>query len=373
MGNFLSDALGTSSQYEATANQAGNPYDPETLRRAQENQAALLGQQQQLGGMLQQQAAGKGPNPAQTQFMQNVAQNQANTQGLIASQRGLNPALAARMGANANAASNAQAAGQAAILQQNQQIAAQQQLGGLYGQMQQGNLGQQGLYVQGQGNAMAANVATAQGNQKAAQGIVGGIFGGAGAAMGLARGGMVPKMAAGGDVSVQMPPMEIEGQGSLWNKSLEAPPIDFSNPIAPQQNDPMQPRSALAQILKRPTFGPQDPMQQGLTTFGAGLGDQLRGARAGGADRTTPSDNLFPGFAMGKAKGGAIQSFKPGGKVAGKPKYKGDDYRNDTVDARLSPGEVVIPNHITQKPMKEAVQDGAKFLAAVLAKKGRKS
>ena len=123
--------------------------------------------------------AGQGPNPAQTQFQQNVAQNQANTQGLIASQRGLNPALAARMGSNAQAAANAQAAGHLAVMQQNQQpLQATQNYQNLLGQQQQGNLFQQGLYTGANANAMAANLAAAQGNQRAATGIVGGLLGG---------------------------------------------------------------------------------------------------------------------------------------------------------------------------------------------------
>lgn len=392
MGDFLSGVLGTKSQYNPTPYQSGNPYAPETLTGALQDKSTIFNQQQALGQTLQNMIAGKGPNPAQTQFLQNIAQNQANTQGLIASQRGVNPALAARMGANAQAAAGAQAAGEAALLQQQQQRQATQDYGALLGQEQQGNLGQQGLYVQGQGNAMAANVATAQGNQKSAQGIVGGVLGGAGAALGLAKGGPVPmpgtqrgnlmwvpeamrnRMADGGNVSIAMPPMEIQGAPFV----PQAQPIDFTNPQA-APTGANQPESALAKLLKRPTIGARDPLQEGLTMFGAGLGDRLRGSPANATVAEQPAPKIgeasaIPGMAISEARGGKVPlDFKPGGKVPGHAKIKGDSLKNDDVPAMLSPGEVVVPRSVTTLPKDKAVEKGADFLAAVLARKKRRA
>lgn len=59
----------------------------------------------------------------------------------------------------------------------------------------------------------------------------------------------------------------------------------------------------------------------------------------------------------GKAHGGEIQAenvpatnFLEGGQVPGKPIVSGDSAVNDTVPARLSPGEVVIPRTVVQNP-----------------------
>jgi hypothetical protein len=140
LGDFLGNLLGTSSEY-----QAASPFGADVTQQNLQNQANVNASQIQLAQQLAAQTQGQGPNPAQQQYQQNVQQNVANAQGLISSQRGLNPALAARMGVNAAAQANNQAAGQSGILQAQQQLAAQQQLGGLYGQMQNANLGQMGV------------------------------------------------------------------------------------------------------------------------------------------------------------------------------------------------------------------------------------
>ena len=43
-----------------------------------------------------------------------------------------------------------------------------------------------------------------------------------------------------------------------------------------------------------------------------------------------------------------VHNMKDGGKVPGEAKVAGDSYKNDTVKALLSPGEIVLPRHITQ-------------------------
>lgn len=80
-------------------------------------------------------------------------------------------------------------------------------------------------------------------------------------------------------------------------------------------------------------------------------------------------------FGAGMANGGQAKSYvgdrlKNGGHVPGKPKTKGDDYKNDTVKALLSPGEIVIPRSIAQG--RNAPKKAAEFVAAILAKQGMK-
>lgn len=204
VGGSPYDTLGVNNNF-----QAQTPYSYEDFQRQQQNQQQIYGQQQQLVQALQAQAAGQGPNPAQAQYMQNVQNNVANAQGLAASQRGINPALAAKMGSNIGAQANQQAAAQSGLMQAEQQLGAQANLGNLYGQMQTGNLGNQQLYNQMYGNAQGLNAKTAESNTQAHAQLLGSILGaaGKGAAMGAAHGGIVPNYADGGMItnSGQMP------------------------------------------------------------------------------------------------------------------------------------------------------------------------
>lgn len=81
-------------------------------------------------------------------------------------------------------------------------------------------------------------------------------------------------------------------------------------------------------------------------------------------------NNPTAGFNQGGmcyAKGGEVHSheicMKMGGKVPGTPKMSGDHTANDTVPARLSPHEIVVPNSVTQRP--DAPQAAAKFVAGI--------
>jgi hypothetical protein len=151
--------------------------------------------QNNLAQALQAQMNGTGPNPAQTQYLQNVQNNIANSQGMIASQRGLNPALAARMGVNTASNLNQQGSLGSALLQQNQQIAATSNLGNLYGQMQGGNLNYIGEQDGLNNSANKLNAGVAAGNANRNAGIAGGLInagGGLGAAaVGAAHGALI--------------------------------------------------------------------------------------------------------------------------------------------------------------------------------------
>lgn len=62
--------------------------------------------------------------------------------------------------------------------------------------------------------------------------------------------------------------------------------------------------------------------------------------------------------------GGMAAGMSDGGKVPGTPKVFGDDSRNDTVPAKLSPGEIVIPRSHSSSP-----EAAAQFVRALQAKK----
>lgn len=71
-----------------------------------------------------------------------------------------------------------------------------------------------------------------------------------------------------------------------------------------------------------------------------------------------------------KARGGKINvgsKLKEGGHVPGKASVSGDSYKNDTVKALLSPGEVVIPRSVMHS--KDPVNNAAKFVASILMRK----
>jgi hypothetical protein len=370
MGGFLSGILGTDSQYQASPYQSGNPYSQTVLQDELSKQAEVYRGQQALAQALQQQMNGNGPNPAQTQYQQNVQNNVANAQGLINSQRGLNPALAARMGSNAASAANQQAAMQSSLLNQQQQLGATQNLGNLYGQMQQGNIGQQALYTQAHQGAMQTNAAVANANQQAAQGIVGGLLNSAGPALGvLAHGGMVKGYADGG--------MTDDPQA-----------MNYSSMTEPASN---RPQSQAGKFLKgfdsmgNTNAGNVSPvLTQGFGSLGAMGANPALSAAISGSKRKPMSMPLLsdpkslsavggaaefgPEMAMVAAHGGRVPvNFKPGGKVPGKAAVKGDSFKNDTVPAIVSPGEIVLPRSITMS--NDAPERAKKFVAAILAKR----
>jgi len=72
------------------------------------------------------------------------------------------------------------------------------------------------------------------------------------------------------------------------------------------------------------------------------------------------------------ATGGNVgDALKAGGHVPGQAKVAGDSYKNDTVNAKLSPGEIVIPRSVINS--KDPIKGSAEFVRAVLAKKGKRA
>jgi hypothetical protein len=105
--------------------------------------------------------------------------------------------------------------------------------------------------------------------------------------------------------------------------------------------------------------------QQGL---GGGLlnaAGGILGLAEGGQVPGGPQSHF--GKTMHAASGSSI-TMKRGGEVPGTAKVSGDSPKNDIVDAKLSPGEIVIPRSVANA--KDAPKKAAEFVAAVLA--GRK-
>lgn len=187
IGSLLGDVVGGNSDYHVD-----DPYSHDQLMQALNNSNQVYGQQQNLGNMLMAQSQGQGPNPAQLQYQQNTQQAIQNSAGLLASQRGLNPALAARMASQNAAQMQGSAAQSAATLQAQQQLASQNQLQSLYGTMGNQQLSQQGAINTANLGAAKINADVAAGNAANAAKQGGGLINGIGAAIGLSHGGPVP-------------------------------------------------------------------------------------------------------------------------------------------------------------------------------------
>ncbi len=302
----------------------------------------------QLSGI----AAGTGPNPAQAMLNQATGANVANQAALMAGQRGVNanPGMIARQAANAGAGIQQQAAGQGATMQANQSMNAINSMGGLANQQvaqQQGALnslnnqaqGQQSLNQSGATAGSQINAGVAAANESEKMGIINGVTGAIakGAAM-LAEGGTVPAI---GDVS--------GGAKSNVAKELIAPTAPKSDALQTGENLGNSLMSAGKAIAR--------PAPVGGST----------GAVGGSAPAGKATLSAF--LAKGGNVGGKLKS---GGKVPGKPKVGGavNSYSNDTVDAKLSPGEVVIPRSVMMG--KDPVNGAAQFVAAIMAKQGLK-
>jgi len=347
---------------------------------------------------LQNVAAGNGPNPAMAQYNQNVQNNAKQQAGAISSIQGISPALASRMATQQGSAAMQNAAAQGATAESQQQL---------------GAMGQAANVANAQAtnaNAMQSNINNVNGNlanttMQGQQGLIGGVLGGAGAAFGMAGGGIVPRYADGGSISQPFSPLS-----SLPQVSLSAGP-----------------QSSAGQFLGGGNAGAQ-ALNSGMSKLGSGISSAMKPAAAPTVDKSSAIGDYAPGgneiystpnyaanamnlhggadpmvsnyasqlmgAATGMAKGGQVKAMlspgeayippqklkdavrkknplADGKRVPGKPKIPGDSYANDVVPAKLEAGGVVIPNSIMQS--KDPAKGARDFIADIIAKrKGRK-
>lgn len=292
-----------------------------------------------LAQMLQQQATGQGPNLANALLQQATGQNVANQAALAAGQRGAssNVGLMSRQAAQAGAQAQQQAASQGSINALQQQIAAQQALGGVYGT--QGSLANQNLGIQqagqqaqnslitgaqGSNNQLGANIAAQ--NAATNQGLIGGVANMGAKLIGMADGGM-PALSI----------LPQWGQGSNFG---------FNFTSGKKAKDPMAGATNAVSDASGVEGGAQ---------LAGDAGPMMAVAAQGGGVSDLPFMPI---------------DFKRGGTVPGKPKVKGNNLKNDVVPAMLSPEEIVVPNSVTQSS--DPVGNGAKFIAQVMAGKHRR-
>lgn len=412
------NALGTLPQYQSLYGQQGSLAGGQlglagTAAGIQGAQQGLYGQQQGLADVLMAQSRGEGPNPAQAQYQQNVNQNIAQQASAIASARGINPALAARMAAQQGAAMTQQAAGQSAIMQAQQQLAAQQQLQAQQQAMGQNLLGQgatlntagglSGLAGQTYGN-MGQNL-TGQNN---VYNTAGGLYGGAGntaqgvgqlganvlgtgvsglhgynqdtinsslGAQGISATSQNSGNAILGNEAQEKTRLNaavlggvLNAGGALGAAAIKAPPVNV-NPTVPAGSA----TSASTDVASTGGYGSPD----------AGSGSATGGNAEWGQDTgvaLNDSGNNWIGGGQGGgtlwSKGGQIPDrnalslaqalMGQGGSVPGKAKRKGDSPSNDTVPTVLSPKEIVLPRSVALAP--DAPQKAADFVAKLKGK-----
>lgn len=196
MGSFMNpliEGLGLNNNFNAFYNGLMPQDLVGRVNQSQARQTEIYNQQQNLAQALLAQSQGLGPNPAAAMLAQQTGNNVQQQAALMASMRGAstNPALVARLAAQQGAGVQQNAVGQAATLQAQQQLAAQQAL-----QQQQSQMANQAITgEQTQLNYLTGGTSTnadiAKGNQQTRNQLIGGAMNAGGAAMGMMNDGGV--------------------------------------------------------------------------------------------------------------------------------------------------------------------------------------
>lgn len=247
----------------------------------------VMAQQAALVAQLQQQAAGTTPSLAQLQLQKNNDMAIRQNAGFVASQKGINPGLAARLAAQNEAVMSQQGVQNSAILGAQQQIQAQQQLAGVLGGERSAGLQNQGQLLQNQ-----------QTNNARSTSMFGGLLNGAGGAI---------------------------NYGILGNQNTNQVP----------QNTMNNPNLMNTGNLNYNTSGTSN------SDTGAyqGSGENFGGVAGLGS-------NVLGNYSSN-------QNFSKGGKVPGKdPVPDKNTKENDVIDAKVSPGEIIIPVTSAKDPVK---------------------
>lgn len=386
---------------------------------------AVRQQQQAFTNALQTQAAGGGLSVATAMLNNNAQTISNNASAMAAGARGVNPGLALKNATQVGTDATQQAASQGVAARMQEQMNAQQQLGGQLNTM----MGQ-GLQAQQQKDIVNSGVAS--GNADRSSKTAGGLVN---SAMGAAA--MLSDERAKTDVK------DGTGDAQAMLDSISAKTYEYKDPAQPGAGEG-QHTSPMAQDLEKTPMGAsmvQDTPDGKVVDYGKGFGalmagmaalnkrfDALEGKKsadepqkmaAGGQvqqdaipglqkvdlasknpdPKASPEQDKMAQQGMAKVGGGLIDSlsamFGPdqaagaasgmgggmggasmmaamskGGavEVPGKAKVRGDSTQNDTVKALLSPGEVVIPRSVMNS--KDPAAAAAKFVAAIAAKSG---
>lgn len=266
----MSDAIfgGGSNHFQAESANLDKQSFGDALGNSLSQFNSTFANQSGLANQLQQQSLGLGPNPAQLMLNQATDKNIQQNAGMLASQKGINPALAQRLAGQNQASMSQQAAGQGALMGAQQQVQAQNSLAGVYGNQANEASAMQGTLQNAQAaqnNAVLGNTtqmnttnANAAASNAAQQGaIIGGVLQGGGAALagGKAHGGKIEgKAPVAGDspkndtVPAMLSPGEIVIPRSVANDPKKA--LAFIEAIN-KKKDQGEDGPSFAHILKK--------------------------------------------------------------------------------------------------------------------------
>lgn len=364
-------------------NASSSGTNPQQLAAALQAAQGAVGNQQQVYGQLQNVAAGQGPNPAQAMLNQATGQNVQNQAALQAGQRGAaaNVGLMARNAGLQGANIQQQAAGQGATMQAQQALNALNSAGGVASGITAAQQNEQNI-LQGANTAsqnIQGNLAntTMQGQQAMLGGLMQGIGSGASAISGKAYGGEVQNFDDGGDVDAAPDDSSQDIAPVQQQQSQMSDPMDqiVNESNMQSAQNPVGPQSQFGQALNNqaqgqmPQYATSNPGSQALQS---GMASMISGGKSssGGGGSGGGLGGLMSLAAM-MAKGGNVgDRLKSGGHVPGEAKQKGNSYKNDTVKALLSPGEVVIPKSVMESS--DPARGAAEFVQAVMSKKRMK-
>lgn len=371
---FVSSLFGANNDYNATGAQglANTDYSGALARAlaatgpVNNSQGdATRAYQNQLAQMLFSQASGNGPSVAENQLRQTTDSNNRAAAGMIGAQHGINPALAARMILQNNAANNQNAAAAGATLRAQEQLGAMGQLGQALGTQRsqdisqaQGNATTNAGLVQALGGLQNTQNANQITNALGAQQINAGVSGQNANTNGSIAGGLLSGLSSA-------------MAGSAVSGKWRGGPVGYADG-GEVANLPNFMGAADYLAKEYPATG----LKQGFSDFG-------KAAIAGSAPSTTsvgdPSSFSSIGSPMagdqgeaaGGGGGGGIMSMAPmlammaaqGGKIPGKAPVKGDSPTNDTVPTMLSPDEVVLPRSVVNA--KNSPEKAKEFMAAI--------
>jgi hypothetical protein len=342
--SFISNAFGAQNNFTPGG---GNAQQQQYVTGANANYQQANTGLNSLAQMLQQQAQGGGPNLANQNLQNFTGQNVANQASLMAGQRGAsaNPALIARQAAMQGAGIQQQAAGQAASNVLAQQLAAQQQLGGVYGT--QGSLANQN-YATTQGGVNTNNqIQSGQAAQNAATNgqIAGSIFQAAGAGLGAmgASGGGMPK-----PITTLAP-----GVGTTQSAGgYDSTPMNTTNMFKAAEGGEIQKEGVLRAKFPKPKTKIPDHLQHIANIRYPHL------AHGGEVPiMVSPGERILDPKAANDVAHGKADPIKASTPVPGHAKYKGDNYANDTVPKNAQAGSIVIPKSVTEKKSPKLAYD----------------
>ncbi len=302
------------------------------------------GNRNKFADQLYNQASGGAPSLAEAQMKSAQDRSIAQQIAMAKSNRSANAGLQARNLQN-NAAlqsqQTVQAAGQARL---QEQMANQGQYSNYITGQQQNLNSLMGLNQQSQAQLYGANAANARGQNQFMGDMVG-------------TAGQIGAMVMMSDKN-EKKKIKYEGRKPL--KMAEGGEVPGKKELSKEEKEALNPFSGKAE-QKRPVEDLNAILgghlfEQALSAAPADNSKMSSGVNAMTKQLMAPSSASMPA-AFGSASRGAVAiPFAMGGQIPGKAKVKGDSEQNDFVDAKLSPGEVVVPRTVVAKGKEAAAE-----------------